>query len=628
HLRQLLKRDRRGLIVSMIHKFDLMPADINPRENIFVLVDEAHRTTGGKLGNYLMGALPNATYLGFTGTPIDKTSYGQGTFVVFGKDDPPEGYLDKYSIAESIEDGTTVRLHYTLAPSNLLVDREMLEEEFLNQKEAEGISDIEVLNRVLERAVNLRNMLKNERRVQDVARYVARHYREHVEPMGYKAFLVAVDREACALYKEALDEHLPNEYSTVVYSPGQNDEELLAKHQLSEDEEKRVRKAFRRPAELPKILIVTEKLLTGFDAPILYCMYLDKPMRDHVLLQAIARVNRPYEDNRGHKKPSGFILDFVGIFDHLEKALAFDSADIAGVVDDIQMLKDSFREMMERGAKEFLGMLEGKAADKAVDALLEHFRDEEPREEFFEFFRQLSATYEVLSPDAFLRPFLEDYRALGTMYRILKENFEPGIRLERELLKKTGQLVREHTQSGKIRETLEIYEIDGDTLRKIEESQASDTVKVFNLLRSLHDAAKKSGKDNPVLIDIGKRAEVIADLFKQRQKTTQQALEALKQLAAEAHESNRETRRHAGEYGPFLFWLRNAGIEEPRAKAKRMNEILQDYPHWRTSATHRRRFKQELYKVLLRDLLKEGKGVSDAKDWVDRITSALEEAER
>jgi len=107
-----------------------------------------------------------------------------------------------------------------------------------------------------------------------------------------------------------------------------------------------VRKDFRDPEKLTKILIVTEKLLTGFDAPILYCMYLDKPMRDHVLLQAIARVNRPCDD-AGRKKISGLIIDFVGIFSNLEKALAFDSADVEGVVKDIDELKKRFAEKME-----------------------------------------------------------------------------------------------------------------------------------------------------------------------------------------------------------------------------------------------------------------------------------------
>src|SRR5205823_3957225 len=120
------------------------------------------------------------------------------------------------------------------------------------------------------------------------------------------------------------------------------DSEELKKALMSEEDELAVRKAFRKPDQLPKILIVTEKLLTGFDAPILYCMYLDKPMRDHVLLQAIARVNRPYEDALGRRKPAGFVLDFVGIFDRLEDALAFDAKDVSGVIEGLDVLQSSF----------------------------------------------------------------------------------------------------------------------------------------------------------------------------------------------------------------------------------------------------------------------------------------------
>ena len=318
-LQQILASDYRGLIVSMIHKFDDISANINTREGVTVLVDEAHRTTGGDLGNYLMAALPNATYIGFTGTPIDKLSQGKGTFKVFGADDE-QGYLDKYAISESIEDGTTVPLNYALAPSNLQVDRETLEGEFLNLAEAEGMSDVEELNAILNRAVRLKEIMKASDRVDNVAAAVAKHFQENVEPMGFKAFLIAVDREACALYKTALDKYLPSEYSEVVYSPYHQDPEAMKAYHHADDEEKEIRKKFSDKNDQPKILIVTQKLLTGFDAPILYCIYLDKPMRDHVLLQAIARVNRPYEDNDGLIKPYGFVLDFVGIFEKSGKS--------------------------------------------------------------------------------------------------------------------------------------------------------------------------------------------------------------------------------------------------------------------------------------------------------------------
>lgn len=216
-LKHLLRTDYRGIIVFTIQKFRDLPAHLNTRANIHVLIDEAHRTTQGDLGNYLMAGLPNATFIGFTGTPIDATAHGKGTFKTFGIDDE-QGYLHKYSIRESIADGTTLPLFYALAPNELRVPKELLEKEFLALAEAEGIADIEELNKILERAVNLRNFLKGRARITQVAQYVARHYQDNVEPLGYKAFLVAVDREACALYKAALDQFLPPEYTQVVYT--------------------------------------------------------------------------------------------------------------------------------------------------------------------------------------------------------------------------------------------------------------------------------------------------------------------------------------------------------------------------------------------------------------------------
>ncbi|MDE2188814.1 MAG: HsdR family type I site-specific deoxyribonuclease, partial [Patescibacteria group bacterium] len=188
---EILKTDYRGIVVTMIHKFRGMPANLNDRKNIFVLIDEAHRTTGSDLGTFVMAAMPSATFIGYTGTPIDKAQYGKGTFKTFGIHDA-KGYLHKYSISESIEDGTTLPLYYSLAPNEMLVPKETLEREFLNLAEEHGVADIEELNAVLERAVNTRNFLKGQGRIEKVGKFVAEHFKEYIEPMNYKAFLVAV----------------------------------------------------------------------------------------------------------------------------------------------------------------------------------------------------------------------------------------------------------------------------------------------------------------------------------------------------------------------------------------------------------------------------------------------------
>ncbi len=600
-LRDLLKADRRGLIVSMIHKFDKIDADICLRDNVFVLVDEAHRTTGGDLGNYLIGALPNATYLGFTGTPIDKTAYGKGTFKVFGTDDPKR-YLDKYSIRESVEDGTTVPLHYQIAPNDLLVDRETLEREFLDLAELEGISDIEELNKVLERAVTLRNMLKNPERVDKVARFVADHFKSTIEPMGYKAFLVGVDREACALYKQALDKHLPAEYSEVVISTqGKKDPERLRKYRLTEDQEKDIRKRFRRPEDQPSILIITEKLLTGFDAPILYCMYLDKPMRDHVLLQAIARVNRPYEDDEGRRKPSGFVLDFVGIFDKLEKALAFDSKDVEGVIQGLDVLKKRFDSLMTKGRQDYLPIAAGKTADKQTEAILEHFRDKDVRDEFYTYFRELEELYEIISPDAFLRPYLKDYDRIADMCRILRSNYDRGIIVDKSFLRKTAQLVREHTKTGSIREPGPEYVIGTETLEAIAGEEQPPTVKVFNLLKGLEKLIADNADKEPYLVNIGDRAELIAQAFEDRQKTTQETLEELRKLIEEVQQARQE--RDATELSPEAFavyWLLSKDdVGKAGDIAKAAGEAFDKYPHWRTSSHQEQEVRKSFYKALI-----------------------------
>jgi len=623
HLRDLLKADTRGLIVSMIHKFDDMPANLNTRANIFVLVDEAHRTTGGDLGNYLMGALPNATFLGFTGTPIDRTAHGRGTFKTFGADDP-QGYLDKYSIRESIEDGTTVPLHYQLAPNDLIADREAMEKDFWAAAELEGVADVEELNRVLDRAVSLTNMLKNRERVDKIARFVAEHFQNYVAPMGYKAFLVAVDREACCFYKEALDRYLLPEASVVVISAGHNDLPHVKRHHLSEDEESRIRKAFRKPGENPQILIVTEKLLTGYDAPILYCMYLDKPMRDHVLLQAIARVNRPYESEEGQRKTTGLIVDFVGVFENLERALAFDSKEVSGVVEGLEVLQTRFAELIKQGRTEYLPLTAGKTEDKAAEAVLEHFRGKERREAFYAFFREVQEIYEILSPDPFLRPFLKDYERLAEMYRVMRSAYEPHVPVDKSFLRKTAEIVQKHTETSQVLEPQATYEIGTGTLLALLHEDKPDTVKVFNLLKELNRIVAEQGKTAPHLISIGERAEEIRRRFEERLISARDALRDLDAVVRQLETAQKE--RDSSPLSPQAFavewWLRTQNIEAEKASqtAALLEEAFALFPNWTISVTDERELRTRLYKVLM------PLGVKEIVTWANRILELLRRA--
>ncbi len=600
-LRELLSSDYRGLIVSMIHKFDRADADLCVRENVFVLVDEAHRSTGGDLGTYLLGALPNATLLGFTGTPIDRTAHGQGTFKVFGADDP-KGYLDKYSIKESIEDGTTLRLHYTLAPNDIRVPLDRLDAEFLDLAEAEGISDFEELDRILSRAVGLKAFLKARDRVQEVAAFVAKHFRENVAPLGLKAFLVAVDREACALYKKALDQHLAPEASAVVYTAAQNDEPLIAEFHLAADDEKKIRKAFARRGTDPQILIVTEKLLTGFDAPILYCMYLDKPMRDHTLLQAMARVNRPYEPEGEEKKAAGLVIDFVGIFERLEKALAFDSNDVSGVIENLDLLKKRFETLMRDAAPPYLALATAGSDDKALEAALEALAEREQRERFFEVFHELRDLYEILSPDAFLRPYVAAYGRLSFLHQIVRNQMATGSDpLSGDVARKTEMLVRELAESEGLSSTLEVVPIDEKTLAALAGSKSPPRAKILNLGRSLARSARDKGAQEPYLIPIAERAEAVIERFDERQIETEQALAEIKKLVEEFSRAETEREELGFDLPTFTHYrlLRQAGVTSAREIATATSGAFERWLGHAYNASKRRELKAELYRLLL-----------------------------
>lgn len=618
-------QDYRGIIVTMIHKFRDMPADLNTRKNIYVLIDEAHRTTGGDLGNFLMAGLPNASYIGFTGTPVDKTAYGKGTFKTFGVDDD-QGYLHKYSIAESIDDGTTLPLYYNLAPNDMLVPHELMEKEFFALAETEGIADIEELNKILDRAVNLKNFLKGKDRVQKVAQYVADHYRENVEPLGYKAFLVGVDREACAFYKEELDKILPPEYSEIVFTGNNNDPPLLKKWHLDPKRERQIRKEFIKVGEWPKILIVTEKLLTGFDAPILYAMYLDKPMRDHTLLQAIARVNRPYENEAAEMvKPHGFVLDFVGIFDKLEKALAFDSDEINAIVKDLALLKQLFKAKMETKAPEYLALLVSNFDDKDVDNLIEHFRDKERRKEFFKEYKEIEMLYEIISPDAFMRPFIDDYTTLSSVYAVVRNAYTKTVYVDRAFQKKTNELVQRHVGTNKLEQVTGFATIDAETIELIKQQKSGDGTKVINLVKSIEKAAEEQS-DDPFLIALGERAKAVQESFEDRQTETAEALQELFR-EIERNEQRKKEQAEKGFDGLTFFVYRtllDAGVNEPEDVSRMIKAAFVEHSNWRRSEKELR----ELRKQITFAIFAQEDDLDKVAGIVDKLLNLLQKAQR
>jgi type I restriction enzyme, R subunit len=599
-LQRLLKNDYRGIIVTMAHKFRDMPADVDLRHNIYVLIDEAHRTTGGDLGNYLMAAIPNATFIGFTGTPIDKTVYGRGTFKTFGVDDK-EGYLHKYSIADSIPDGTTLPLFYAMAPNELLVPKEVLEKEFLTLADAYGVNDIEELNKILERAVNTKNFLKGKERVAKVAEYVATHFKENVEPLGYKAFLVAVDRPACALYKKALDKFLPPEYSEVVYTGNNNDTEDLKAHHLDDKKEKEIRRKFTKIDEQPKILIVTEKLLTGFDAPILYAMYLDKPMRDHTLLQAIARVNRPYENEEKEMvKPHGFVLDFVGIFENLEKALAFDSEEINSIIKDIQLLKHLFQSKMETAVPPYLQLIQHNFNDKDTDNLIAHFRDKSKRKEFFKLYKEVEMLYEIISPDKFLRPYIDDYTTLSSIYLVVRNAYAKRVQVDREFQRKTNDLIQEKIGIENLKPVTEFFEINEKTIEKIKEAKKNDNTRVINLVKSIEKIAEENS-DDPFLIGLRERAEQVKELYEDRQLSTQEALNEIKKIYED--DINRKKQQAEKGFDGLTFFvyrtMLDKGLKNADGITKQIKDEFSNYPHWKTSERELRDLRKGVYYAIL-----------------------------
>ena len=261
------------MLITTIHKFGEAGGKLNERSNIIVMVDEAHRTQEGDLGRKMREALPNAFLFGLTGTPINRAD--KNTFWAFGADEDEKGYMSRYSFQESIRDKATLPLHFEAPEVKLKINKAAIDEAY---RAITGDLSEQDRDDLAKRAAKMAVLVKNPERVRAVVQHIVTHFQSKVEPNGFKAQVVTFDRECCVLYKAVMDELIGPEASAIVISAAPGDPEEWKIHSRDKDAEEKLLDRFRDPADPLKFVIVTAKLLTGFDAPILQAMYLDKPI--------------------------------------------------------------------------------------------------------------------------------------------------------------------------------------------------------------------------------------------------------------------------------------------------------------------------------------------------------------
>lgn len=456
-LQSLLGKDTRKIVITTIHKFGEADGVLNERDNIIVLVDEAHRTQEGDLGRKMREALPNAFLFGLTGTPINRAD--KNTFYAFGAQEDPNGYMSKYGFEDSIRDGATKELHFEPRLVDLHVDQKAIEEAY--RELTSGLTD-EDRDQLGKHAAKMAVLVKAPERVQAVCADIAQHFQEKVAPSGFGAQVVTFDRESCLLYKQALDQHLPPEVSDIVMSV-KSGEKQYAPYRRERDAEEKLLDRFRDPNDPLKIIIVTAKLLTGFDAPILQTMYLDKPMRDHTLLQAICRTNRPY----GQEKTHGLIVDYLGIFDDVAQAIQFDTEGITRVVSNIAELKDKLPPAVQECLQYFPGVDRTLTGYVGLMAAQECLPNNEVRDLYAANVSYMMRLWEAISPDPVLGAYETDYRWLVQVYESVKPVSVTGQLLWHRLGAKTIELIHENVHVSAVHDDLETLIVDADLLEAI-----------------------------------------------------------------------------------------------------------------------------------------------------------------
>lgn len=530
-LLSFFRGDMRKILITTIFKFGEVDGELNSRDNIIVMVDEAHRTQEGNLGEKMRIALPNAFFFGLTGTPINRVD--KNTFATFGADEDRSGYMSRYSFSDSIRDGATLPLHFEPVPVELHVDKDKLDLEFDAMTEEAGLSKEE--KNELSRRVNMKAIMYNPSRIRKVCEHIAKHYKEKIEPNGYKGQVVVYDRECCLKYKEILDELLGEEATTIVMDTNNDKEDRYKKYRRDRDQEAKVLDYFRDPHSPLKLVIVTAKLLTGFDAPILQVMYLDKPMKDHTLLQAICRTNRTYDQGKTH----GLIVDYIGIFDDVAKALDFDENSMRRIITNIEEIKKQLPALLKKCLSYFMGIDRTIEGWEGLMAAQECLPTNKEKDAFAADYRVLNRAWDALSPDPFLNAYRVDYQWLSRVYESVKPTDGRGGLIWASLGAKTIELVHQNVTVGEADEDMDILAMDADLIDEFLEKQ-KDVKKATKKVEINLVARILKHSDDPKFIRLGEKLEALREKHEQGLITSIEFLKLLLELAKEAAQAEKE----------------------------------------------------------------------------------------
>jgi type I restriction enzyme R subunit len=521
-LQELLAAGTRKVIITTIHKFGEAPGVLDGRDNIIVLVDEAHRTQEGDFGRKMREALPNAFLFGLTGTPINRRD--RNTFKWFGSPQDAGGYLSRYTMVDSIRDGATLPLHFEPRLSEIHIDEDAINTAFSELAQRNELTEQDKIT-LSRKAASIEALIKASRRIQQIAADIVEHFTAKVDPEGLKAQLVVYDRPTCVAYKTELDKLLPAEASTIVMSKSRTDPPDWADWTPARDELERILARFNDPADPLKILIVTAKLLTGFDAPILYAQYLDKPLKEHTLLQAITRTNRPYPPNKTH----GLIIDYLGVFDNVAKAFKFDETSVHEIISNIEELKAQLPPAIEAalaffpGVDRTLGGYEGLIQAQAAIA------DDAQKDAFGLAYSIVSQLWEAISPDPILSQCEADYRWLCDVYESVRPSDITGRLVWHALGAKTLELINEHVVVELPRTDLETIVLDASVIEDLMSGKKGD-VTPEEIERQI-TARIARHLNNPVFVELGRRLNELREKYADIQQSSLDFLRELLQLA-------------------------------------------------------------------------------------------------